>query len=78
MSAGLLGMRQGGRRRILVPPARGWTADGIGPPLPSFTATRRLATHRREPLLFEAELVKVCGGGLCGVFDEGCRSFRCA
>jgi hypothetical protein len=74
VAASLLGLREGGRRRVLVPPALGWAADdGIGPPLPDFTAARRLATHRREPLLFEAELVKVCtwqgpggagGGGL--------------
>lgn len=54
-------MREGGKRRVLVPPRLGWVSDGVGPPLPSFTATRRLATHRREPLLFEAELIKVGG-----------------
>lgn len=59
VSAGLLGMREGGKRRVLVPPRLGWVEDGIGPPLPSFTAVRRLATHRKEPLLFEAELIKV-------------------
>jgi hypothetical protein len=58
-AAGMLGMREGGRRRVLVPPALGWTDDSIGPPRPDFTATRRLATHGREPLLFEAELVRV-------------------
>ncbi|KAI8474873.1 MAG: hypothetical protein J3K34DRAFT_517743 [Monoraphidium minutum] len=58
VAAGLLGMREGGKRRVLVPPRLGWVDDGVGPPRPDFTAVRRLATHRNEPLLFEAELVK--------------------
>jgi hypothetical protein len=67
VAIGLVGMREGGRRRILVPPRLGWAGDGgdaIGPPRPDFTAARRFAAHRREPLLFEAELLRVrvpCG-----------------
>ena len=59
VAAGLVGMRAGGVRRVLVPPRLGFVADDVGPPPPSFTATRRRATHKREPLLFEARLVRV-------------------
>lgn len=34
-------------------------AAQVGPKPPSFGAQRRLVAHKDEPLLFEAELVKV-------------------
>ncbi|WIA39846.1 hypothetical protein OEZ86_013294 [Tetradesmus obliquus] len=62
VAAAMLGMRAGGRRRVLVPPGN-WTAEQTGPPRPSFGAARRWDTHRGEALLFEAQLVRVSGGG---------------
>ena len=53
------GMREGGRRRVLVPPQGGWVSDRTGPLPPNFGGKRRLAAHREEPLLFEAKLVRV-------------------
>lgn len=58
VAAAMLGMRAGGRRRVLVPPGN-WTAEQTGPPRPSFGAARRWDTHRGEALLFEAQLVRV-------------------
>ncbi|GLC35668.1 hypothetical protein PLESTF_001662800 [Pleodorina starrii] len=55
----LVGMRQGGRRRVLVPPQLGWVDDKVGPRPDTFGGQRRLVGHRDEPLLFEAELVRV-------------------
>ncbi|KAG2426955.1 hypothetical protein HXX76_012740 [Chlamydomonas incerta] len=66
----LVGMRQGGKRRILVPPRLGWVSDKVGPRPDTFGGGRRLEGHKDEPLLFEAELVRVRaqgtapGGGL--------------
>ncbi|CAG9461710.1 unnamed protein product [Pedinophyceae sp. YPF-701] len=61
VAAAMQGMREGAVRRILVPagPA-GWDADGKVQPQPrDFGGKRRLAAHRTEALLFEAELVRV-------------------
>ncbi|EFJ40481.1 hypothetical protein VOLCADRAFT_108144 [Volvox carteri f. nagariensis] len=55
----LVGMRQGGRRRVLVPPRLGWVDDKVGPRPDTFGGQRRLVGHKDEPLLFEAELVRV-------------------
>lgn len=55
----LVGMREGGRRRVLVPPQLGWTSDAVGPRPATFGAGRRLENHKEEPLLFEAELTRV-------------------
>ncbi|GIL92722.1 hypothetical protein Vretimale_11763 [Volvox reticuliferus] len=55
----LVGMRQGGKRRVLVPPRLGWVDDKVGPRPDTFGGQRRLAGHKDEPLLFEAELIRV-------------------
>lgn len=52
-------MREGGRRRILIPPEYGWVNDTVGPIPDTFGGRRRLAAHRDEPLLLEVELKKV-------------------
>lgn len=60
---GLVGVREGGRRRVLVPPGRlGFFNDSIGPIPPSFGSKRRLENHRDEPLLFEAEVRRIIKG----------------
>ena len=54
---GMEGMREGGRRRILVPPQLGWGDRGeVGPLGASFGSRRRLANHYDEALLLEVEL----------------------
>ena len=55
----LIGMREGGRRRVLVPPQLGWTSDAVLPKPGTFGAGRRLENHRSEPLLFEADLIRI-------------------
>ncbi|PNH10675.1 Peptidyl-prolyl cis-trans isomerase FKBP16-1, chloroplastic [Tetrabaena socialis] len=67
----LEGMRQGGKRRVLVPPRFGWVNDKVGPRPDTFGGQRRLAGHRDEPLLFEAELVRV--RGTAGTASEAVR-----
>ena len=51
-----VGMREGGKRRILVPPSLGWTNNDVGPIPDTFGGRRRLASHRDEPLLFDVRL----------------------
>ncbi|GMH40179.1 hypothetical protein BSKO_08083 [Bryopsis sp. KO-2023] len=51
-------MKEGGRRRILIPPQLGWVSDKVGPRPDNFGGTRRLVGHRDEPLLLEIELFK--------------------
>ena len=60
---GVRGMRQGGRRRFLVPPALAYKATGDGAPGPmpgDFGPRRQIETRKdRETWVFEVELVKV-------------------
>ncbi|KAG2450904.1 hypothetical protein HYH02_004736 [Chlamydomonas schloesseri] len=67
----LVGMRQGGKRRVLVPPRLGWVSDKVGPRPDTFGGGRRLEGHKDEPLLFEAELVRVRTAGTAGEQQGG-------
>ena len=55
----VIDMREGGIRRILIPPDYGWVNNAVGPIPDTFGGRRRLAAHRDEPLLLEVELKKV-------------------
>ena len=55
---GLVGMRVGGKRRILVRSELGWVNDDVVPKPTSAAASRRIANAARQPILFEVELVK--------------------
>eukprot|EP00210_Caulerpa_lentillifera_P001085 g1046.t1 len=59
VSGSIEGMREGSRRRILVPPRLGWTDAGVNPRPDTFGGTRRLASHKNEPLLFEIEIKRI-------------------
>lgn len=60
LEEGLQGMAEGGKRRVLVPPALGYAPDlGQQPLPPGFAARRQVATHREEPLLFEVQVLRV-------------------
>lgn len=56
---GLLGMRAGGKRRVLVPPELGYGGSAGEPHMPTFATQRQLNNHSKEPLLFEIELLRV-------------------
>ncbi|CAN0064873.1 unnamed protein product [Heterosigma akashiwo] len=58
---GMEGMREGGMRKILVPPNLGWESLQSLPQPDTFSAKRKLTriVETQSPLLFEVELVRV-------------------
>lgn len=59
-----MGLKAGGKRRILVPPESGYATEAgalleAEPRMPTFATKRQLANHQTEPLLFEVQLVRV-------------------
>ncbi len=59
----LLGMRPGGKRRVLLPPELGYIDNALQPQPPTFAARRQVAAHAREELLLEVQLLRVLPGG---------------
>lgn len=59
LERGLLGVRPGSRRRIVVPPTLGYIVDDLGPRPPSFGARRQISAHAKEPFLFEVSIIDV-------------------
>lgn len=59
----LRGMHVGARRRFVIPPRLGYVKgtgkNDPGPIPPDFGARRSLASHAKEPLIFEVQVVKI-------------------
>ena len=57
---GILGMKAGGKRRVLVPPEQGYAVGADLQPLPpTYAAQRQILNHSKEPLMFELQLVRI-------------------
>lgn len=61
----IVGMKPGGKRRALVPPAVGYVDLSLGPQPQEFGPRRSLISHANEPLVFEVQLLKIksCSAG---------------
>ncbi|CAM6044708.1 unnamed protein product [Sphagnum compactum] len=61
----IVGMKPGGKRRALVPPAVGYVDMSLGPQPQEFGPRRSLISHANEPLVFEVQLLKIksCSAG---------------
>ncbi|GLC33373.1 hypothetical protein PLESTM_000054300 [Pleodorina starrii] len=57
----LSGMAPGSKRRALIPPELGYVGGEELPQPPTFATKRQLENHRREPLLFEVQMLRVGG-----------------
>ncbi|CAN6243464.1 unnamed protein product [Urochloa humidicola] len=55
----LIGMKVGGKRRALIPPEVGYISETLKPIPEEFGPRRSLLSHAKEPLVFEAQLLKV-------------------
>ncbi|MQL67964.1 hypothetical protein Taro_000234 [Colocasia esculenta] len=55
----LIGMKVGGKRRALVPPAAGYISENLKPIPEEFGPRRSLLSHANEALVFEVQLLKV-------------------
>eukprot|EP00890_Picochlorum_soloecismus_P004444 jgi/Picsp_1/4/NSC_00004-R1_fkbp-type peptidyl-prolyl cis-trans isomerase len=57
---GLIGLKKGGKRRLLVPPSAGYLAAPDAQPLmPTFGTSRQLQNHKSEPLIVEVQLRRI-------------------
>ncbi|EFJ44741.1 hypothetical protein VOLCADRAFT_95114 [Volvox carteri f. nagariensis] len=57
----LTGMSPGAKRRAVIPPELGYVGGGELPQPPTFATKRQLENHRKEPLLFEVQMLRVGG-----------------
>jgi len=60
----ILGMKAGGKRRVLVPAELGYASGmDLQPTPPTYAAQRQVLNHSKEALMFELQLVKIRNRG---------------